>query len=389
MQYVISKLNNPDSVWEDEFRNRLEEIDRIFMSTLYSLTNTKVEMNILRSAFNKRILKTAQSTTLNNFEDVIIRLTNSLLKIIVEKGKQYVSVINPSVNDYMNKKIDNNIVEQITIINNAYYIEQITKFKHNKKEVYELIYSNKIMELSSIDKTIAYHYLNLIISYELKDMRIKEYVKKAFESICSKYLWGYDDLITYLIEKGYVEYYDLREIILSNLNNISNHFSYDNLLVLFNWNKSIEDKLGDDVKKIYEESFIQSIQDRVMDLVNDNLQEIVNEEINNIALDIRIPNGISIDERKEIYVDEYYEYVKEAINMEIYQHLNEIISKTPFNITIEQIDYEYIFYNLNIDDAIKAYVENEIAELKAEYYMDSERYSPSSDDWRTIDKIFS
>jgi predicted SprT family Zn-dependent metalloprotease len=81
--------------------------------------------------------------------------------------------------------------------------------------------------------------------------------------------------------------------------------------------------------------------------------------------------------------------VKEAINMEIYQHLNEIISKTPFNITIEQIDYEYIFYNLNIDDAIKAYVENEIAELKAEYYMDSERYSPSSDDWRTIDKIFS
>jgi hypothetical protein len=291
MQYVISKLNNPDSVWEDEFRNRLEEIDRIFMSTLYSLTNTKVEMNILRSAFNKRILKTAQSTTLNNFEDVIIRLTNSLLKIIVEKGKQYVSVINPSVNDYMNKKIDNNIVEQITIINNAYYIEQITKFKHNKKEVYELIYSNKIMELSSIDKTIAYHYLNLIISYELKDMRIKEYVQKAFESICSKYLWGYDDLITYLIEKGYVEYYDLREIILSNLNNISNHFSYDNLLVLFNWNKSIEDKLGDDVKKIYEESFIQSIQDRVMDLVNDNLQEIVNEEINNIALDIRIPNG--------------------------------------------------------------------------------------------------
>lgn len=388
MQYIVSKLNNPDSVWEDEFRNRLEEIDRILMNTLYSLTNTKIDKNILKIAFNKRILKTGQNTTLNTFEDVITRLTNSLLKIIIEKGKQYISVINPSVNDYMNKKIDNNANEQITIINNACYIEQIAKFKHNKKEIYELIYNNKIMDLNSIDKTMSYHYLNLIINYELKDLSIKEYIQNAFLKVCSEYLWGYDDLIVNLIEKGFVKYYNLEEIILNNLDNILNNFCYDNLLVLFEWHKSIDDKIANNIEKKYEESFIQAIQDRVMDLVNDDLQEVVNEEISSLTPEVEIPNGITLDERKDIYVDEYYEYVKEKINDIIHQHLNELISKTPVKITIEKIDYDYIFYNLDIDNAIKSYVENEMAELKAEYYMDSEKYSPTADDWNVINQIF-
>ncbi|MFA7064693.1 MAG: restriction endonuclease [Bacilli bacterium] len=184
IDYVLSKLNNPDSVWEDEFRNRLEENDRILMNTIYSLTNTKIEINVLRNAFNKRLLATIPSTTINTFEEVISRLSNSLIQVVVEKEKRYISVINPSVNDYLKKKIETNENEQLTIINNSKYIEQIMKFMQNKKRICEIIYNNELEEISSVDKSPSYYYLKLIIDYELKDMKLIEFIALALENIC-------------------------------------------------------------------------------------------------------------------------------------------------------------------------------------------------------------
>lgn len=78
------------------------------MNTIYSLTNDKIRIDILEMAFNKRILSITNSTTLNIFDEVINRLNNSLIKIMVDRRKRYISVINPSVNDFLSKKISGN-----------------------------------------------------------------------------------------------------------------------------------------------------------------------------------------------------------------------------------------------------------------------------------------
>ena len=242
-EYVMSKLNNPDSVWEDEFRNRLEEYDRILMNTLYSLTNDKVNIDILEKAFNNRILSITNNTTLNIFEEVINRLNNSLIKIIIDRRKRYVSVINPSVNDFLNKKISNNSNEQVVIINNAKYIEQVIKFKQNKKQVYDFIYNNSINELDSMDKSTSYYYFKLLLDYQIKDLRIKSFVLKSFKKICDDYYWQRDDLIIELIEKGYIDFYELKEIMFINLKNTLYNFSYENMLLFYKWIESQEIKL--------------------------------------------------------------------------------------------------------------------------------------------------
>lgn len=387
-KYVMSKLDNPDSVWEDEFRNRLEEPDRILMNTLYSLTNDKVNIDILENAFNKRILSITNNTTLNIFEEVINRLNNSLIKIIVDRRTRYVSVINPSVNDFLNKKISNNSNEQAVIINNAKYIEQLIKFKQNKKQIYDFIYNNSINELDSIDKSTSYRYFELLLDYQIKDSRIKSFVQKSFEKLCNEYHWGRDDLIIELIEKGYIDFYELKDIMLINLKNALYNFSYENMLLFYKWIESQEIKLNDSENIIIKEGFANSIQDRVLDSMNDDIQEIVSSNITALNYDIEMLEGGTEEDLKDLYVDEYYDDIKENVKREIYERLKIIIDDSPLDLDIKQIDYNHIFYNVNIDDSIKSYVDNKYNAAKLESDIEKYFFESKDNEWSEIGEMF-
>lgn len=45
-EYTIRKLNNPLDVWEEEFEERIDYIDRIILYCLYSLTDKYVEETV-------------------------------------------------------------------------------------------------------------------------------------------------------------------------------------------------------------------------------------------------------------------------------------------------------------------------------------------------------
>ncbi len=111
-EYIITKLDNPEDVWRDEFRNRLSEPDRVLINTLYTLTNTGVDISILEKSFNKRIRKELSiDTSINTFRNVINRLGDSLLRFTEERGKIKVAAINPSINDFVNADIFANVNE--------------------------------------------------------------------------------------------------------------------------------------------------------------------------------------------------------------------------------------------------------------------------------------
>ena len=88
LQYIIGKLDNPEDVWKDEFRNRLDMSDRILMNTLYSLSDTTVDNIVLERAFNERIIREAKvDTSVNQYKESVIRLTDSLIKNVDEIGR--------------------------------------------------------------------------------------------------------------------------------------------------------------------------------------------------------------------------------------------------------------------------------------------------------------
>ncbi|WP_196600384.1 ATP-binding protein [Pectinatus frisingensis] len=127
-EYVYKKLQNPIDIWKDEFTNKLDTIDRIFINTLYSLTDTNISSSILEECFEKRLSTLPNiDCTINNYEKTLKRLNQSIVKIIDLENKKHIGVINPSVNDYLKSIFFKNNLELNNIKNNIIYYEQLIR----------------------------------------------------------------------------------------------------------------------------------------------------------------------------------------------------------------------------------------------------------------------
>ncbi len=100
--FIFSSLNNPTMVWDDEYEERLQMVDRCLLMVIYSLSNTEVSSHLVKKYFLHRIKDMREiDTTINQFERVLKRLTEAFVKIVDNKGETKLSMINPSVNDYL------------------------------------------------------------------------------------------------------------------------------------------------------------------------------------------------------------------------------------------------------------------------------------------------
>ncbi len=127
-EYIMKCLNNPTEIWRDEFSEKIQQEDRLFMTTLYSLTDTSVEEDTLKRAFNYRLKNTLTiDTSINIWENVLRRLEGAFIQIIEKYGEREIGVLNPSVNDFLKKYLQNNDIERENIKENATEYAQIKR----------------------------------------------------------------------------------------------------------------------------------------------------------------------------------------------------------------------------------------------------------------------
>lgn len=127
-EYVLQCLDNPTEIWQDEFSEKLQQEDRIFLTTLYSLTDTSIDENRLKRAFNYRLRNnTIMDTSKNIWEDVLKRLEGAFIQMIEKHRKKEIGVINPSVNDFLREYLQKNDIERENIWENATEYEQIKR----------------------------------------------------------------------------------------------------------------------------------------------------------------------------------------------------------------------------------------------------------------------
>jgi hypothetical protein len=178
--YIMKTLDRPEEVWSEEFKYGLSLEDRIFMYTLFSLTDTYLDINILEECFLNRIkIEVFTDHTINHFLECKRRLSNSLIKIIDINDREMVGVINPSINDFMRHIITENRPLKDTIINSAIYIEQLEKLSDDSKSlIQKLVYNGEILKFKSFNNKI-YAYITFIVIQEgllleyYKEMLIK------------------------------------------------------------------------------------------------------------------------------------------------------------------------------------------------------------------------
>lgn len=377
-KFIIERLENPEDIWKDEFENRLDRIDRVFMYTLYSLNDTKVNIEMMRKAFIQRLkMIPGIDTTMNYFDIVMYRLTKSLLSqpISKEDGNHYISVINPSVNDYIQKCLYNNEIEVNSIINTALYYEQIinmSRFLQNEKSYEERIFEKSFFEYLTVENNIYYYFLSEIFENKIKNDllidKVQMSVKKFWESPSEVSNEDFISLTNKILYVDFYEFYrigDLNKVelmgkILDRLNfnticNFFEDFSSENFIsenqrdfIIKNINRSIHNA-------IYSESYI--LTERVLDRYNiveliehlpdlmSNITSDIEELLDSISSDfyLRMPENLfntlrEKEQSKEILVEDLLYELESELDGNIDYYIEILTDNT--NNSVEDVPEE-------------------------------------------------
>ena len=357
----LKNLENPSQIWKSQFKKMNEE-DRIFLFTLYSLTNYGIEERILKDVVNKRLTARNKDTTLNFFEKSLKKLIDSLITVKLHDNRTLISVLNPSVNDFLKNELKNNLNECSDIIENSIYIEQVLKIlifeevkntSKVKELIEEILMNKKFLELKTIyddNNFIEEEYLRKIIEYEVKNKDIEKKVKRLI--VKYKKLLFYYGLIG---EKffAFYKFYNLKE---------------EFLLVIHKEKNEFERFLLDDIEL---EEYIQ-----ILDFLK-------REKINIEFIDIKNIMLSHIENKLEEKIEQYIEQESEDIL--------DFLDKT----------YNYNWNNKELQNILKnkevqIYLENQEKEIilkiqkdleKIEEYNEEIKKIISNDDYKNI-KIF-
>lgn len=360
-RFALECLNNPKQIWENEYTRRLGEFDRIFLNTLYSLTNTTVSIKLLKYCFDKRLRSfNDYDTTLNHFEEVLKRLNTSMIKIVDQHGDKMIFVSNPSINDFLSSYLKNNPEEVNAIIKSscfAFQLERILSVEKYEEMIKRLIITDKIQNFifeSEDDKNdfIIYYCMKLqicdesfksrIISILLSNKRNRYFIE------CNSGYSYYKLIFKYAFKDKFFSFYQLDEFFsdFENIEQIMSHsFSYleevvyfinqiDDLYVGYNRKKYVEgikellkwniellyyDVDGDDYD-IYE--FSDLIDRYGKDAVNDIEQEIKNQIIEDVEYELDNLSKDLIEGEK--YIDEDDINVRGVDDL-VDEYLNELV----------------------------------------------------------------
>ena len=379
-QYILDNLNNPNDIWKNEYNQRIKEEDRAFLTTLYSLTDTVIEKTLLKKCFNKRLsIMSNIDHTLNNFESVLARLNQSIVKIIDNKGIMCIGVVNPSVNDFLKQILSENELEKENIQKSIMNYLQFKKCYISSeilKAIGKMFDDGSILNIDFNTNIHKYYFItsyvcnNEILNNIYQDS-IYNYFSEAYSQIILNPniippLLKHNIILEILLREDFQEYYNIKQI--------------------FN-NQLIESML----KKLKLEDLISAI--NVIDNVFTEEQfyeifyifeDVLKKAINNYAFDFSVTEYCenkdisSLIERNtdgEINKNEIYSTISGWIDEEVYNdihyHINNINNSLLNNIEISEIDVDY---SDEIDNIIYSYLEPDYGSYKDYKYECENNY---------------
>ena len=271
-QYILDCLDNPKELWKDEFCRKIAPQDRALMLTLYSLTDTMVEDEVLRRAYAGWIEKMPElDRTRNIYEESLKRLTDSMLKIIEDHGVRKIGVSNPSVNDFLKNYVkEQNMQEHMT----EYATEYTQLVRSCPQKVTGLISSGEIYRYHFSDN---YEKMGIILSCVCRN-QIKADCHRALVYEFLDVLWCFSMLglsnikiLITLLTKEFDDFYHTRDRLTEDI--------LENMLM----NMSLEefDELYIVIKEKHMEAFLKKYQK----LITAGLQNAADQYISDVSVE--------------------------------------------------------------------------------------------------------
>lgn len=379
--FIMNCLNNPKEVWENEYHRRLEKYDRIFLNTLYSLTNLYIPLDIMKKCFNKRISSFLDiDTSIDYFNNSLKRLNGSMVKLIDVRGIKMISVTNPSVNDFLSQNLKNIPAEKDNIIRNSLSVHQFERLLDPKEfeiKIKSMLKDHSIVDILFDDEKQKKDYIfYCCLKYKILDVFYKEYIVEFllkpheitfFDN--NKFL-VIEDSFGILLDNDFFSYYHLENIIydMEQLDNILSVLSLEEAVDFIN---KIDNLFGD----------YSNIREEYIDLVKDVLKKTIEQEFGEVDA---TEYCLDIDDIVEMQGYEAEDDIIRKINEIIHEEINYYLDALPYEIEIEEkfIDFfeaEVKYIDEAIDDCMN---DNSYSSSLNEYFYGSE------DEDKEIELIF-
>lgn len=125
--FIIDNLENPKKIWEHAYFNQISDLERFLLNTLYA-KGSSCSLEDLEFAFNSRVDYEVKNNNyfkpINAFNDCLRKLNDGFLINFKQGGITKISLINPSLEDFLKYFIENNSVELERILFSSVNIDQ-------------------------------------------------------------------------------------------------------------------------------------------------------------------------------------------------------------------------------------------------------------------------
>lgn len=333
---IIENLNNPHLIWKNEYEKRLKEEDRILLNVLYSISRYGIKYSILEECFTyfSQDIKNIDKSK-NVFEEIICRLNESMIKVVISDNEKLVFPINPSVSDFLKNNLT--VLTAIEIANRALYIEQVLSMLEITTKLFELCDINLINLKSLSCWGKEFNILKTIGKYEICDIKYKEFIMKIFNNQVEALKGKYQ--VIYTSSRA------LDDIILSE--KLRKYYGID---IVFNLDTCIKIIDSSYIIKFLEEykkdihSQCRNREKELLEKVYEYKPEIDDKIMEQLLEDIYIPEDYSED------TEFVYQEIRDAINRreDILEYL-----ESEFDILLE-IDEKVVYEQL-----VQTFVKNE------------------------------
>ena len=387
--FVMKHLDNPSEMWADEYDNRLRSEDRILLQTIYSLTPTFVKTDLVRHCFEHRIaaIPTIDKTT-NQFERSLVRLSEGFVRNLDKTGKHYVSMHNPSINDFLRARFQSHPLERDELIRSICTIAQLRIIPEADRIQFisDLLVSEQIDQLLFRSEQYKHSFVaRCIMATGICIDKYKAvFTQYLSQDIVSNYLFfstlpSENTLFQRLLMQDFWDYYNIGPFLLD-----ANHLWYILLKLSLADAVSFICMLDTYFPSPKPPQYLQQVQLYLQYKLQDVCNVTSDDYIQYVDIETIINAG-SYRYIDDVYFDE--QWISETIEYDIkraaYRHIRPILQKLPLE--FRSVAHEFTIDSISVVDTSfwqEEYLHDPTAfDISASTDADDECYSP-------IDAIF-
>ena len=354
--FIMRSLNNPREVWKNEYDRRLDQYDRIFLNTLYSLTDLYISSDVMKGCFNKRISVFSNiDTSVDYFNNSLKRLSDSMIKLTDMGGVKVLSASNPSVNDFLSANLEEIPIEKNSIIDNAISVHQFERLltpDDLEIKIKSMLIDHTIDScLFDSDKHKKEYILYYCLKYQICDLFYKQYIDEFILkphiiriSDNNKSMYFHESF-KLLFNKKFFSYYQLDNIIydLDDLGDIILELSLEEAVIFINEIDYLFEDNGNRRK-----NYINLVKKIFKELIENNFSEVEASDYSYNVEELIEHEGYSAENE-----------IEQKINDIVYEEIHYYLSSLPDDIEVEKnfID-DFEIKIKNIYEMIEGYMED-------------------------------